>query len=356
MIVPLELAMGITTASPPSKRPKVKGEKELDSTLGPFVDFCKQRFLWYREQYKKAIQDGIDDPEICPGQPFPLTLFECHDNSMSGQWNYHQLMSRFEALEKAIMKETNEWPSAGLKLEKKESGLAVSLRAQRAQIVSEMAHRSNAIFDLALIDENPFLWRMTYFGRSGTPVDDGVFKIKIHISPNHPEVQPRVYMETPLFHVRVATDQMLIYLPVRADEMIRHIEGILSALEEKWPICNPLMVVNQERARLCWGNADDKKEYTRRLRRSVADSLEYVAFIAEISNREMLICPGTFKSRHKTCHSASCQVFRCSPTFACDLDSFLDSTIPQSRRSSGIQRVYCLSVLPITIVATARDS
>ncbi|KAJ5887164.1 Ubiquitin-conjugating enzyme E2 [Penicillium tannophilum] len=274
VIAPLELAMGIITGSSSSKRQKAKGGKEPDSTLGPFVDFCKQRFLWYREQYKKAIQDGIDDREICPGQPFPLTLFESHDNSMSGQWNYQQLMSRFDALEKAIMKETNEWPSAGLKLEKKESGLAVSLRAQRAQIVSEMAHRSNAIFDLALIDDNPFLWRMTYFGRSGTPVDDGVFRIRIHVSPNHPEVQPRVYMETPLFHVRVAADQMLIYLPVRADEMIRHIEGILFALEEKWPICNPLMVVNQERARLCWGSADDKKEYTRRLRRSVADSLD----------------------------------------------------------------------------------
>ncbi|KAJ5630287.1 Ubiquitin-conjugating enzyme E2 [Penicillium longicatenatum] len=274
VIAPLELAMGISKDSSSSKQPKSKGGKEFDSTLGPFIDFCKQRFLWYREQYKKAIQDGIDNTEICAGQPFSQTLFESHDNGMVGQWNYPQLMSRFEALEKALMKETNEWPNAGLTLEKKESGLAVSLRAQLAQIVSEMSHRSSAIFDLALIDNNPFLWRITYFGRSGTPVDDGVFKIKIHISPNHPNDQPRVYMETPLFHVRVATDQMLIYLPVRADEMIRHIEGILFALEEKWPICNPLMVVNQESARLCWGNAGEKREYNRRLRRSVADSLE----------------------------------------------------------------------------------
>ncbi|KAJ5641315.1 hypothetical protein N7490_005315 [Penicillium lividum] len=277
VIAPLEVAMGISPAASPSGEPRPKRGKEFDSTLGPFVDFCKQRFLWYREQYKMAIQagiDGVDDEKPRNGQSFPHTSFESSENCMSGEWNYQSLMKRFEVLERAMMKEINQWPSAGLELMKRETSLAVNLRAQQEQVVSELALRSESIFDLALVDDNPFLWLMTYFGRSGTPVDDGVFQIRIHISPDHPKVQPRVFMETPLFHVRVSTDQMLIYLPVRADEMIRHIEGIMFALEEKLPICNPLMVVNQHSARLCWGTPCEQKEYTRRLRRSVADSLE----------------------------------------------------------------------------------
>ncbi|KAJ5765841.1 Ubiquitin-conjugating enzyme E2 [Penicillium odoratum] len=277
VIAPLEVAMGISPAASPSGEPRPKRGKEFDLTLGPFVDFCKQRFLWYREQYKMAMQagiDGVDDEKPRNGQSFPHTSFESSENCMSGEWNYPSLMRRFEVLERAMMKEINHWPSAGLDLMKRETSLAVNLRAQQEQVVSELALRSESIFDLALVDDNPFLWLMTYFGRSGTPVDDGVFQIRIHISPDHPKVQPRVFMETPLFHVRVSTDQMLIYLPVRADEMIRHIEGIMFALEEKLPICNPLMVVNQHSARLCWGTLCEQKEYTRRLRRSVADSLE----------------------------------------------------------------------------------
>ncbi|KAJ5117971.1 hypothetical protein N7526_010994 [Penicillium atrosanguineum] len=125
-----------------------------------------------------------------------------------------------------------------------------------------------------MVDDNPFLWKLVYFGRPMTQYDGGILNIKIYISPRHPVEQPRVFVETPLFHVRVSTRKVLIYLPARAEEMSRHIDGIIAAIEEDFPPYNPLMTVNQEATKLLWGSKDEQKRYHRKLRRSVEESVE----------------------------------------------------------------------------------
>lgn len=245
-----------------------------DSTPGPFDDFCKQRFLWYLDQYKKAIQEGIDHEASRHGMQFHSQPFESPDNGMMGVWNYPDLKERMERLEKALMAETQGWPAQGLVLAKQEVGIAVRLRVQHEQLTREIGNRNQAMVDLTLVDENPFLWRLTYFGRPMTKFDGGVLKIKIYISPRHPVEQPRVFVETPLYHVRVSTQKMLIYLPAGAEEMSRHIQSIIDTLEEESPPYNPLMAVNLEASQLCWGSKEEQRQYSRKLRRSVEESVE----------------------------------------------------------------------------------
>ncbi|KAJ5937559.1 Ubiquitin-conjugating enzyme E2 [Penicillium verhagenii] len=275
VIEPLEHEMGIT--QDPIRHRKVEQGKDSkpSSALGSFINYCKRRFLWHREEYMKTIQAGIaSGVSGRRGTPFPLTKFEYPGNEMAGRWDWYDLKARFEVLEKAVSQEIQGWATAGLELAKKDTNLAFNLRNQMKSAADQMAVRSQAVFNVGLVDDNPFLWYIIYFGRAGTPLDEGVFKINIHISPNHPKVQPRVYLDNPMPHVRVASDGMLAYLPQYAPEMIRHIEGILFALEDTSPVYNPLMAVNSECTQLFWGTPQEKRLYTRRLRRYVTESID----------------------------------------------------------------------------------
>ncbi|KAJ5592017.1 uncharacterized protein N7459_002386 [Penicillium hispanicum] len=277
----VENALGIIQRPlvPPSQEGTLPTPTRLtmeDLTDRPFDDFCKQRFLWYLDQYKKVIQEGIDHETSRHGMQFHSQPFESPENGMSGTWNYPDLKERVERLEKALMEETQGWPAQGLALEKQAMGIAVKLRAQHEQVTREIGNRTQAMVDLVLVDDNPFLWLLTYFGRPMTKFDGGVLKIKIYISPHHPAEQPRVFVETPLYHVRVSTQKMLIYLPARADEMSRHIGSIIDTLEEESPPYNPLMAVNLEASQLCWGSKEEQRQYSRKLRRSVEDSIDHL--------------------------------------------------------------------------------
>jgi len=241
---------------------------------GHFDDYRKQRFLWYLELYKQAVQEGLEKETVRHGTTFPLLPFEMGGNAMRGEWNYPDLQRRMNVLEAKIMEETHQWPVEGRKLTEMDAGIAVSLRAQHEQIVAGFTSRTDSIFDLTMVDENPFLWKLVYFGRPMTQYDGGVLMVKIYISPRHPVEQPRVFVETPLFHVRLSTKKVLIYLPARAEEMSRHIEGIIASLEEESPPYNPLMTVNAEATKLFWGSKDEQKQYHRKLRRSIEESIE----------------------------------------------------------------------------------
>lgn len=200
--------------------------------------------------------------------------FEHHGNQMAGRWEYHQLRERMQHILDKLLKETKEWPEQGQALAQNDAGIAVSLQGQHEQIVSELKNRTLSMADLSLVDGNPFLWELTYFGRPMSKLDGGILKIKIYISPHHPDEQPRVFVETPLFHVRVSKLGMLIYLPVRAEEMSRHIEGIINSLEDENPPYNPLMTVNPEATKLFWGDENERRLYRHKLRRSVEASAE----------------------------------------------------------------------------------
>lgn len=200
--------------------------------------------------------------------------FEHSGNTMNGTWNYEELQKRLETLETCIMEKTEKWPKRGHTLLSTDAPLAASLRAQFDQILVELTRRTEGMVTLELVDDNPFLWRLIYHGRPMTQYDGGVLKVKIYISPNHPAEQPRVLLETPLYHVRVSPLNVLIYLPLQADEMSRHVDGIINSLEEEKPPVNPMMTVNPEASALCWGSPEEQRQYRRKLRRSVAATLE----------------------------------------------------------------------------------
>ncbi|KAJ5404490.1 hypothetical protein N7509_004361 [Penicillium cosmopolitanum] len=158
---------------------------------------------------------------------------------MRGFWDYQDLRKRLNNLENKLVEETLSWPETGLEMVVKDVGIAVSLRGQHSQIVSQIKRITESMVELEMVNDNPFLWRLTYFGRPMTRFDGGVLRIKIYISPRHPVEQPRVFLETPIFHIRVSPKGALIYLPARAEEMSRHIEGIINTLEEEAPPYNP---------------------------------------------------------------------------------------------------------------------
>ncbi|KAJ5183903.1 hypothetical protein N7492_001519 [Penicillium capsulatum] len=268
VIAPLQAALDITPedvddcppveheASDPESDVTLQGSAKVGNKHA-FDDYVKQRFLWYRGLYRQAIQDGMEKEKARHLQPFPSMPFEGHNNTMEGRWDYPSLYEHLQRLEVALMKETH------------------GLRAQREQIVGDL-HVAGRAVDLALVDDNPFLWLLTYFGRQGTQYEGGVLNIKIYISPNHPTEQPRVFLETPLFHVRVSPENVLVYQPARGEEMHWHINAIISTLEEEMPPYNPLLTVNPEASKLCWGSEEEQRLYRRRFRRSVIESVEHI--------------------------------------------------------------------------------
>ncbi|KAJ5999712.1 Ubiquitin-conjugating enzyme E2 [Penicillium waksmanii] len=243
---------------------------------GVVDDYMKQRFLWYLEQYKQTIEEQSQEISIQKRDKveFPLARFECGGNEMRGFWDYQDLRKRLNNLENKLVEETLSWPEKGLEMVAKDVGIAVSLRGQHGQIASQINRITESMVELEIVNDNPFLWRVTYFGRPMTRFDGGVLRIKIYISPRHPVEQPRVFFETPIFHIRVSPKGALIYLPARAEEMSRHIEGIINTLEEEAPPYNPLMTVNPEATKLYWGSKEEQRLYNRKLRLSIAEATE----------------------------------------------------------------------------------
>ncbi|KAJ5307039.1 hypothetical protein PENANT_c003G11818 [Penicillium antarcticum] len=239
--------------------------------LSAFGDFSKQRFLWYLDIYKNAIEKGIVEETRRHTTPFLSMPFESSGNGMQGTWDYTKLKTRLESVQEQLMEEIHKWPTEGLALVKEDAGIAVKLMGQHEQIVTEMKSRTQ-VMDLSLADGNPFVWRLTYAGRTESRLEGGIIKIKIFISPRHPVEQPRVFVESPLYHIRVSKMGVMIYLPARADEIRHHIDGIINTLENDNPPYNPLMTVNPEASALCWGTEVERRLYRRKLRASLEES------------------------------------------------------------------------------------
>lgn len=273
--------MGIQTDGT-VKPPETKGDgddeytdlfdEEDDTFFEPFVDLRKRRLLWYFDSYMRTIDE--EEPRVRRRQGFEMMPFESEDNRMKGHFNYPELRRRLIRVRKAIIDETHSWPAEGLVSKGQESSLAFSLQSQYDQIVEDLKSRQNFAVDLSLSDKNPFLWELTYFGRPMTQLDGGIFKMKIYLNPRFPDEQPRVFLETPLFHYRVSKDGVLCYFPQRPEEMHSHIEAIMAIFEEEAPPYDPRTTVNLEASKLFWGSPEDRKKYNRALRRSVEKSVE----------------------------------------------------------------------------------
>ncbi|KAH8820303.1 ubiquitin-conjugating enzyme/RWD-like protein [Xylogone sp. PMI_703] len=238
----------------------------------PFKDLCKRRFMWYYESYLHAISKAKS--EVADGESFVRMPFECTGNAMDGKFNYQELENRLGRIRKALEEETASWADEGLTLHKKESGLACNLQRQYEQVVEHYKQNQSVTVDIELVDKNPFVWAVTYFGRPMTNLDGGLFRIKINISPRFPEEQPRARFETPLFHHRISPDGTPCYFPKRGEDIRSHIEALIEALEEESPPYDPRTTVNPEASKLYWGSAEDRKTYNRKLRRAVQRSME----------------------------------------------------------------------------------
>ncbi len=245
---------------------------EASINFDPFKDLCKRRFLWYYDSYLLAINKA--KAEVTDGQQFTRMPFECPGNGMEGKFNYTELERRLKLIRKTMDAETARWAEEGLASKKKESGVASNLQRQYEQVVESYKRDKNVTLDIELVDKNPFVWAITYFGRPMTNLDGGLFRIKLFFSPRFPEEQPRARFETQLFHHRIATDGTPCYTAKRGEDVKSHIEAIIEALEEESPPYDPRTLVNPEAAKLFWGSEDDKKMYNRKLRRAVQRSME----------------------------------------------------------------------------------
>lgn len=239
----------------------------------PFRDLFKRRFLWYFDTYMSTIEThGNAHPE---GSKFHKMEFEHGTNTMDGSYQYSSLKRRLKFIHDTIHKETADWGEEGLRAKQREMGVAANLQRQYEQILE--AHKDKSLtLSLELLNDNPFVWQITYFGKPMTHLDGGMFKIKICLSPRFPDEQPRVQVLTPIYHHRVAKDGTLCYFPKKIEEMKGHIDAIVESLEDDSPAYDPRTTVHPDAAKLYWGSADDKKRYHRQLRRSVEQSIDSI--------------------------------------------------------------------------------
>ncbi|TGZ77386.1 UBC-like protein [Ascodesmis nigricans] len=214
----------------------------------PFKDLCKRRFMWMP--------------------------FEHSGNAMEGRFMYQELKKRLEFVRERLNAETANWAKEGKVAVQNESGVAANLQRQFEQTVEHYKKETSVTVDVELVDENPFLWRVTYFGRPMTNLDGGLFNIELAFSPRFPDEQPRATFLTPLYHHGITTDGVPCYFPAKTDEGRSHIDAIVSLIEDENPPYDPRCQVHQEAAKLFWGTPEQKKEYNRKLRRSVQRSMD----------------------------------------------------------------------------------
>lgn len=229
--------------------------------------------MWYYETYLKSCEEHLKTNK--DGTPFVQMPFEHTGNIMQGAFQYSSLIARLARLKDLIDRETSTWAIRGTVAIEREAGIATKLQRQYEQLIEH--HKKSNVFNItmALDDKNPFTWTLTYFGKPGTSLEGGVFKIHIFLSPSFPDEQPRVRVATPIFHHRVSKDGALCYFPHKLEDMHEHVRAIIEALEDENPPYDPRTIVRPEATKLMWGSEADKKKYKRQLRRTAEESMEF---------------------------------------------------------------------------------
>ncbi|OAA49461.1 Ubiquitin-conjugating enzyme/RWD-like protein [Metarhizium rileyi] len=265
---------GVSTLIP-TKEEGGDDDEEVNVPFEPFKDLCKRRFLWYHQSFLDAIEKGKSEVKLQDN--FVRMPFEMPGNNcMEGKFNYQDLERRLNNIKTALDAEPAAWADEGLAAVGKESTVAFNLQHQYEQVTAYF-RRCDMPHHVTLENGNPFVWVITYFGRPMTNLDGGLFRIRMNFSPRFPDEQPRVKFETKIFHHHVAPDGTACYVPnqLKREDIKSHIEAIISTLEEDEPAYDPRMIVNPEATKLFWGaGKDDKKQYNRRLRRSVQQSMD----------------------------------------------------------------------------------
>jgi ubiquitin-conjugating enzyme E2 Z len=242
----------------------------------PFADLMKRRFLWYHDTYISTVEDGMKQHK--QGEPFKLMEFEYGPNNMSGKFEYPSLRKRLDSIKTALIEEEQQWVKQGLREVSDSTQIATMLAFQFKQLEHKWndSQYDSSRLEISLPDKtNPFVWHLTLFGKPMTDLDGGIFNMSLHIPPTFPTSQPRVRIQTPIFHHRVSKDGVLCYFPKKEDEIAMHLEAIVAAIEDVQPKYDPRAVLNPEAFGLFWGGPDKRKVYNRKLRRSAQDSSEY---------------------------------------------------------------------------------
>ncbi|OAQ98080.1 hypothetical protein LLEC1_03152 [Akanthomyces lecanii] len=267
-----------TKIAPPSPSDDTDGEVDVDQStipFEPFKDLCKRRFLWYFESYMAAIRLG--QSETTDGAAFKNMPFESGGgNGMDGKFNYKDLERRLLNIKEALGAELITWAKDGQTAQLSDSTVAVNLRHQFDQMVAHF-RGGDVPHSVALENDNAFVWILTYFGRPMTNLDGGMIRIKLHFSPRFPNEQPRVIFQSKIFHHLIAPDGTYCYNPPAnaVGDVRSHIETILEVLEDDQPAYDPRKIVHPEATKLYWSQKpDERKQYNRKLRRSVQDSME----------------------------------------------------------------------------------
>lgn len=247
-------------------------EDDTPKVFEPFKDLCKRRFLWYYDSYLNTIE--TEAKRFKDGTHFEKMPFEGAGNTMDGSFNYTELKRRLAFVREVVGKETSDWAEEGANAAQQELGIAVNLQRQFEQIVEAYKLQSKFTVDLELVKKNPFVWQLVYFGRPMTHLDGGIFTIRISLSIRFPQEQPRVVVQTPLYHHRISKDGVLCYRVMREDDMKTHLDAIIDALEDASPPYDPRTTVHPEASKLFWGGPDDKRQYNRKQRRTVEASTE----------------------------------------------------------------------------------
>ncbi|GAB7356207.1 hypothetical protein MBLNU459_g6787t1 [Dothideomycetes sp. NU459] len=255
-------------------------ENSHDSSFDPFADLYKQRFLWYYDAYIQSIEKASEAQK--DNKRFSSNQFEYPGNELTGKFAYKSLKSRLQHIRKALDNESESWASQGLRAMKDERNCAVDLKRQFEQTSEYYKHLTCRLnIEISLVENNPFVWHLTFFGEAGSDLYGATINVRICLSPLFPAEQPRVTVLTPLFHHRISSSpctngRVLVYFPDQSKQHdVRfHIEAIISAIAEENPAYDPRTLINLEAAALLWGGEEKRKIYRRRLRRSVQESME----------------------------------------------------------------------------------
>ncbi|THW43760.1 UBC-like protein, partial [Aureobasidium pullulans] len=248
-------------------------ESDPDALFHPFADLYKRRFLWYYDTYLKSIDDA--SAKIKDGTAFVGTPFEYGTNDMRGKFAYASLKSRFLRVYEALEAEKDSWATEGKAAFTKEHGTAMNLNHQFDSLRNHYSRSNGPSVELSLVDGNPFVWTLTFFGPSETDLYGATINVRLHFPFKFPDQQPRVTVLTPLFHHRISsTTKALCYFPTKLFSVQNHIESIMAAIVEENPSYDPRALVNPAASVLRWGDEAGKKLYRRKLRRSVQDAME----------------------------------------------------------------------------------
>jgi ubiquitin-conjugating enzyme E2 Z len=248
-------------------------ERNQEVNFCPFNDLYKRRFLWYYDSYIKSIDDA--STKVKDGKQFDSTPFEYASNGMRGKYAHASLKARFQRVLQTLEAEKDTWAKDGNQLLADQHGTALSLQHQFQSLRSHYAESDGPFVEISLVDANPFVWTLTFFGPQSTDLSGATINVRLHFPFDFPEEQPRVTVLAPLFHHRIsATTKALCYFPTRLHDVQSHIESIVDVVIDESPSYDPRALVNPAASALLWGDENSKKMYRRKLRRSVQDAME----------------------------------------------------------------------------------